>query len=75
MKDQEVPLLTVVTSSSLIEVVVPSLLVMKNFHSLVSAIFKMIYSNQVENMKLTIIRDTLLPKLMNGEVNINNSNI
>lgn len=53
-----------------IEVVVPSLPVMKNFHSLVSAIFKMIYSNQVENLKLTSMRDALLPKLMNGEVDV-----
>ena len=53
-----------------IEVVVPSLPVMKNFHLLVSAIFKIIYSNQVENLKLTSMRDALLPKLMNGEVDV-----
>ena len=34
--------------------------------------FETIISNQLENQKLTQLRDTLLPKLMSGELNVSN---
>jgi len=33
-------------------------------------IFKMIRSNAIENQRLVAIRDTLLPKLMSGEIDV-----
>jgi hypothetical protein len=32
----------------------------------------MILNNQKENENLGLLRDTLLPKLMNGEINLDN---
>lgn len=46
-----------------------------NFHALVSPMFTEILKNQHENQHLAALRDTLLPKLMNGEIDISNINI
>ena len=40
------------------------------FHNVVLPIFNKIMINQQENDNLTEIRDTLLPKLMSGEINV-----
>ena len=42
----------------------------KQFCDWVQPVFKMIFSNCYENMKLVSLRDTLLPKLMNSEFDI-----
>ena len=34
-----------------------------------------IYNNQIQNKKLEQLRDTLLPKLMNGEIDLDNIEI
>lgn len=39
-----------------------------NFEALISPIMSQIFNNKIENQKLVSIRDTLLPKLMNGEI-------
>ncbi|MBR4385409.1 MAG: restriction endonuclease subunit S [Treponema sp.] len=39
-----------------------------DFENLIAPIMKHIFNNKLENQKLVNIRDTLLPKLMNGEV-------
>lgn len=46
----------------------------ENYIPLFKSITKQIQANEQENEKLTIIRDTLLPKLMSGELNISNIN-
>lgn len=40
------------------------------FHNQVSPMFKKIKLNQIENVNLVNLRDTLLPKLMSGELNV-----
>ena len=42
-----------------------------NFNQTVQPMFNVIVSNQQENQKLVSLRDTLLPKLMCGEIEIN----
>lgn len=41
-----------------------------DFHSLVAPMFAKIKANQTESEKLTAVRDTLLPKLMSGELDV-----
>ena len=45
------------------------------FNNLTSAMFKTIKNNESENIKLSELRDTLLPKLMNGEIDLDNIKI
>ena len=47
----------------------------KNFNKLVEPLFRMIGENKKENSKLSELRDTLLPKLMNGEIDLDNIEI
>lgn len=42
--------------------------IIKSFNDIVEPMFKQIIINQNENSRLCKIRDTLLPKLMNGEI-------
>lgn len=42
----------------------------KEFNSYINSIFKNIASNILENEKLIQLRDTLLPKLMSGEIDV-----
>ena len=42
----------------------------KQFHTIVCPHFEVMEKNQKENETLTTLRDTLLPKLMNGEIKI-----
>ena len=42
----------------------------KEFAKFVEPLFKQIFSNCKQNRELSIIRDTLLPKLMNGEIEV-----
>lgn len=53
-----------------IPVTIPSEQVLCNFDTLCKPLFEMILSNQKENIKLANLRDTLLPKLMSGELDI-----
>lgn len=45
---------------------------LNKFHTVVEPLFEMIYEKLKENTKLREIRDTLLPKLMSGEIRIGN---
>lgn len=47
----------------------------EKYNNLVAPLFKMIGENQKENKKLSELRDALLPKLMNGEINLDNIEI
>lgn len=40
------------------------------FNTIASPLLEQIYSNRAENKRLSILRDTLLPKLMSGEINV-----
>ena len=55
-----------------IEVIIPSTKVMLEFTELVEPIFELILLNQKENNRLSNLRDTLLPKLMSGELDVSN---
>lgn len=48
---------------------------LKKFNDQVSCLFERIKENQIENKNLEQLRDTLLPKLMNGEINLDNVEI
>ena len=52
------------------QTVLPSESVLKNFDSIVKPIFSNIQNNTLENTNLTQLRDTLLPKLMSGEIDV-----
>lgn len=58
------------TQFAKIPVTIPSEQVLCNFDTLCKPLFEMILSNQKENIKLTNLRDTLLPKLMSGELDV-----
>lgn len=47
----------------------------KNFNDKVATSFSLIASNQAENMRLQQMRDTLLPKLMSGELDVSEIDI
>lgn len=52
------------------EIVVPPKETMQKFHELAEGIYNKIFANELEIETLSNLRDTLLPKLMNGEINV-----
>ena len=50
--------------------VLPDKETISSFHKIVSPLFEQIRNNQNESKKLAMLRDTLLPKLMNGEIEV-----
>lgn len=63
------------TQFAKIPVTIPSKQALCNFDTLCKPLFEMILSNQKENIKLTNLRDTLLPKLMSGELDVSDIDI
>ena len=59
---------------SKIQVIIPVISTMADFDKIVSPIFENILQNQKENLSLASLRDTLLPKLMSGELDVSNIN-
>lgn len=55
---------------SKLQVIKPSQAVMWKFHQIVEPFFSRILSNELENIKLADIRDSLLPKLLSGEIRV-----
>ena len=51
-------------------VVLPSEEELAVFNTIASPLLEQIYSNRAGNKRLSILRDTLLPKLMSGEINV-----
>ena len=51
-------------------VLLPSEEELAGFNTIASPLLEQIYSNRAENKRLSILRDTLLPKLMSGEINV-----
>lgn len=52
------------------KVLVPSVSSMSKFDIIVSPLFELILANQRENISLAALRDSLLPKLMSGELDV-----
>ena len=55
-----------------IEIFMPDQKTLKEFHSKALTCYNLIKSNIEETQTLTILRDSLLPKLMKGEIDLNN---
>lgn len=53
-----------------IKTLIPSKEIVKNFEKIVSPMDNLIKYNCIQNEQLTQLRDTLLPKFMNGEIDI-----
>ncbi len=53
-----------------IQVIIPALSAMTKFDETVCQIFEKILQNQKENSNLALLRDTLLPKFMSGEIDV-----
>lgn len=54
------------------EIILPTKEEMISFTDTVTPLFEAIWANQAENAKLANMRDTLLPKLMSGELDVSN---
>lgn len=52
--------------------VIPTNEELTEFHSLAAPMFALIKSNQREIERLSSLRDTLLPKLISGEIDVSN---
>jgi len=52
------------------EIIIPTIPVAFNFEKTVSKLSDMILKNEIEIEALTEIRNTLLPKLMSGEIRV-----
>lgn len=52
------------------EVIIPSKCDYKRISTLIKPLFDLIVSNRIENRKLTALRNTLLPKIMSGEIDV-----
>lgn len=48
----------------------PSENILNKFDEIVSPMYEQIVANKIENKRLAALRDTLLPKLMNGEIDV-----
>lgn len=55
-----------------VEIVLPPESVITNFSSTILPLFEKIRNNRMENQKLTVMRDTLIPKLLSGDIDISN---
>lgn len=55
---------------SLIETIIPSENVVEKFNNLYNQMKKTIKANKLESSRLSLLRDTLLPRLMSGELEV-----
>ena len=55
---------------SLIETIIPSENIVEKFNNLYNQMKKTIKANKLENSRLSTLRDTLLPRLMSGEIEV-----
>ena len=58
-----------------IQLVIPSDKVFEDYNNVVSSLFAQMSNNSKEILHLTTLRDTLLPKLMSGEMDVNERGI
>lgn len=57
------------------EIIIPTKEIMERFNTLITPMFNSIWNNKEQNEKLANLRDTLLPKLMSGEIDVSNIDI
>lgn len=57
------------------QIALPSQEIVSDFCKIVTPMYDMIAQNACENRKLTVFRDSLLPKLMSGELDVSNIEI
>ena len=57
------------------EIIIPTKEIMERFNTLITPMFNSIWNNKEQNEKLANLRDTLLPKLMSGEIDVSNIEI
>ena len=57
------------------EIIIPTKEEMITFTSVVTPLFESIWANQAENAKLSLLRDTLLPQLLSGELDVSALNL
>ncbi len=57
------------------EVLIPSEEDYKNISDMISPLYSQIICNRIENRRLETLRDTLLPKLMSGEIDVSDVEI
>ena len=57
------------------EVIIPSSIDYRKIGKMLSPMYDLIIQNRVENTRLAQLRDTLLPKLMSGEIDVSEVNI
>lgn len=57
------------------KVVIPSSECYQKMKQIMTPIYDLLISNRVENTRLSALRDTLLPKLMSGEIDVSNVDI
>lgn len=57
------------------EVLIPSEEDYKNISDIISPLYSRVICNRIENRRLATLRDTLLPKLMSGEIDVLNVQI
>jgi type I restriction enzyme S subunit len=58
-----------------IEAIIPTEDILNKFNQIIQPYFATIRNNRDENQRLSALRDTLLPKLMNGEIDVSNVQI
>ena len=63
------------TNLKKLPVIIPSEKDLKKFDVIVQPIFAQIRNLRAENNKLSVIRDSLLPKLMSDEIDVSNINL
>ena len=54
----------------MMEALIPSIEAMTDFDNIAKPLFEQILANRYENQRLAALRDTLLPKLMKGEIDV-----
>ena len=57
------------------EILVPTKDIVDTFTDIANPLFDKMWANQVENKYLSSLRDTLLPKLMSGEIDVSDIDI
>ncbi len=58
------------TAFKSLEILIPPIEIRKEFQEIIELYFQKIKSNQIQIRTLTSLRNTLLPKLMSGEVRV-----
>lgn len=57
------------------KIIIPSKTILDKFNNFAKPLYEIMFNNQKENRVLEQLRDTLLPKLMNGEIDLDNIEI